>query len=200
MDYQSQECFLQQVNTNWQSTRSARGSLHRASEVIISLHFRWNECGHRFFTQLWKDSAFPPLVLFPSLTLNQSFLIYQRGFVSWCLIQIPIRKNVWGGGNKRSYANRLTDAISVRNQIRADLNRHRTQNHIRVNLMCMALPSAFILSVPSVFIFLFFFSDLENSLQKHFISRAKANVLHQRYIFSRARCVCFPKTLWHDHI
>lgn len=63
-----------------------------------------------------------------------------------------------GGKNKRSHANLLTDAISVGNQIRADLNRHRTQNHIRVNLMCMALPSAFILSVPSMFVLCFFFN------------------------------------------
>lgn len=82
----------------------------------------------------------------------------------------------WGDmmGYKRSYANLLTYAISVGNQIRTDLNRHRTQNHIRVNLMCMALPSTFILSVPS-----FFFSDLENSFQRHFNSRGKA-VLHMR--------------------
>lgn len=113
----------------------------------------------------------------------------------------------WGGvggsKNKRSYANLLTDAISVGNQIRADLNRHRTQNHIRVNLMCMALPSAFILSVPSVFVLCFWFiccccfflfTDLENSLQQYYISRAKA-VLRQRYI-SRARFKCFYITLW----
>lgn len=41
---------------------------------------------------------FPSLVLFPSLTQNQSFLIYQGGFVSRCLIQIPIRKRRGGGG------------------------------------------------------------------------------------------------------
>lgn len=126
---------------------------------------------------------FAPLVLFSSLTQNQSFLIYQKGFVSRCLIQIPIRKEGWGlgwggvgGKNKRSHANLLTDAISVGNQIRADLNRHRTQNHIRVNLMCMGLPSAFILSVPSMFILFFFLTDLENSLQKHFIYRANVQI------------------------
>lgn len=88
-----------------------------------------------------------------------------------------------GDKNKRSYANLLTDAISVGNQIRAGLNRHRTQNHIRVNLMCMALPSAFLLSVPSVFILcfvLFFLTDLENSLQ---------NILFpdQRQFFTRGK-------------
>ncbi len=43
---------------------------------------------------------------------------------------------------KKAHANLLDDAISVGNQIKADLNRHRTQNHIRLNSMCMALHSA----------------------------------------------------------
>lgn len=97
--------------------------------------------------------TFPPTVFFfPSLTLNQSFLIYQQGFVSRRLMPTPIR----GGGEKKrggkktalaqqhnrsekARANPCSDAIITHNQIRADLNRHRTQNHIKGNSMCMAL-------------------------------------------------------------
>lgn len=48
---------------------------------------------------------------------------------------------------KKAHANLLGDAISVGNQIKADLNRHRTQNHIRLNSMCMALHTALQLSI-----------------------------------------------------
>lgn len=37
------------------------------------------------------DTRFLPAVQFPSLTLNQSFLIYQRGFVSRRLMPTPVR-------------------------------------------------------------------------------------------------------------
>lgn len=61
---------------------------------------------------------------------------------------------------KKAYANLLDDAISVGNQIKADLNRHRTQNHIRLNSMCMALHSA--LHILSLFLFVFSdFTDLK---------------------------------------
>lgn len=67
------------------------------------------------------------------------------------------KKNRW---KKKAYANLLDDAISVGNQIKADLNRHRTQNHIRLNSMCMALHSA--LHILSLFLFVFSdFTDLK---------------------------------------
>lgn len=117
--------------------------------------------------------------------------------MSRCLIQIPIRNEEgvcveWGGvRNKRSYANLLTDAISVGNQISTDLNRHRTQNHIRVNLMCMALPSAFI---PC------FFIDLENSLQKHFLSSSKQRPFFTGGIFQGPDLTDSPEHYGQYHI
>lgn len=80
-----------------------------------------------------------PAVQFPSLTLNQSFLIYQRGFVSWRLMPAPIRGKTQHNSSEKASANPCSDAIITHNQIRADLNRHRTQNHIKGNSMCMAL-------------------------------------------------------------
>lgn len=41
--------------------------------------------------------------------------------------------------SEKARANPCSDAIITHNQIRADLNRHRTQNHIKQNWMCMAL-------------------------------------------------------------
>lgn len=41
--------------------------------------------------------------------------------------------------SEKARANPCSDAIITHNQIRADLNRHRTQNHIKGNSMCMAL-------------------------------------------------------------
>lgn len=41
--------------------------------------------------------------------------------------------------SEKAKANPCSDAIITHNQIRADLNRHRTQNHIKGNSMCMAL-------------------------------------------------------------
>lgn len=41
--------------------------------------------------------------------------------------------------SEKARANPCSDAIITHNQIRADLNRHRTQNHIKRNSMCMAL-------------------------------------------------------------
>ena len=79
------------------------------------------------------------MVQFLSLTLNQSFLIYQRGFVSWRLMPAPIRGKKQHNNSEKARANPCSDAIRTRDQIRADLNRHRTQNHIKGNSMCMAL-------------------------------------------------------------
>lgn len=85
------------------------------------------------------DTPSLPAVQFPSLTLNQSFLIYQRGFVSWRLMPTPIRRKKQHNSSEKARANPCSDAIITHNQIRADLNRHRTQNHIKGNSMCMAL-------------------------------------------------------------
>lgn len=54
--------------------------------------------------------------------------------------------------SEKARANPCSDAIRTHNQIRADLNRHRTQNHIKGNSMCMALhwsQSLFFLLFPS---------------------------------------------------
>lgn len=85
------------------------------------------------------DTRSLPAVQFPSLTRNQSFLIYQRGFVSWRLMPTPIRGKKQHNSSEKARANPCSDAIITHNQIRADLNRHRTQNHIKGNSMCMAL-------------------------------------------------------------
>jgi len=48
------------------------------------------------------------------------------------------RKKQHNSGEK-ARANPCSDAITTHNQIRADLNRHRTQNHIKGNSLCIAL-------------------------------------------------------------
>lgn len=49
------------------------------------------------------------------------------------------RKKKQHNSSEKARANPCSDAIIIHNQIRADLNRHRTQNHIKGNSMCMAL-------------------------------------------------------------
>lgn len=51
----------------------------------------------------------------------------------------PIRGKKQHNSSEKARANPCSDAIITHNQIRADLNRHRTQNHIKGNSMCMAL-------------------------------------------------------------
>lgn len=80
-----------------------------------------------------------PALQFPSLTLNQSFLIYQKGFVSWRLMPTPIRGKKTTQQQWKSQSKSLLWCDYTHNQIRADLNRHRTQNHIKGNSMWMAL-------------------------------------------------------------
>lgn len=77
--------------------------------------------------------------LFSFMTLNQSFLIYQRGFMSWRLMPTPMRNKKTHNSSEKASANPCSDAIITHNQIRTDLNRHRTLNHIKGNSMCMAL-------------------------------------------------------------
>lgn len=98
---------------------------------------------HRAWT-LSGDAGALPVLQFQLLTLNQSFLIYLKGFVPWTLMPAPIRRG--GGGTTttqqqwKSQSKSLLWCDYIHNQIRTDLNRHRTQNHIRRNSMCMALP------------------------------------------------------------
>lgn len=54
----------------------------------------------------------------------------------------PIRGKKQHNSSEKARANPCSDAIITHNQIRADLNRHRTQNHIKGNSMCMALRCA----------------------------------------------------------
>lgn len=49
------------------------------------------------------------------------------------------KKKTQHNSSEKARANPCSDAIITHNQIRADLNRHRTQNHIKGNSMCMAL-------------------------------------------------------------
>jgi len=86
-----------------------------------------------------RDMRSLPASQFPSLTLNQSFLIYQRGFVSGRLMPAPIRGKKTTQQQWKSQSKSLLWCDYTHNQIRADLNRHRTQNHIKGNSMCMAL-------------------------------------------------------------
>lgn len=106
------------------------------SAALVHMHALYNM---HLCVDTSGDSRSLPAVQFPSLTLNQSFLIYQRGFVSWRLMPTPIRGKKQHNSSEKARANPCSDAIITHNQIRADLNRHRTQNHIKGNSMCMAL-------------------------------------------------------------
>lgn len=64
--------------------------------------------------------TFPPVVyFFPSLTLNQSFLIYQQGFVSRRLMPTPIRGRGRKKREKKQHAHNNTTEVKKPEQIPA---------------------------------------------------------------------------------
>lgn len=152
------------------------------------------------------DTCSLPAVQFPSLTRNQSFLIYQRGFVSWRLMPAPIRGRKQHNSSEKARANPCSDAIITHNQIRADLNRHRTQNHIKGNSMCMALHC----SQSPLFLFLLLFPSLSlwlsysiSSCPSFYLSSSTPPRNFSMLVTWKICCqwlIRFLPLLWADHL
>lgn len=107
------------------------------------LKWMWTQLCFLFCPLLPIDSSPNP---YGAVSSSESIIFNLSGGFMWqWLMRVSIRREEkkrqrW---EKKAHANLSDDAISVGNQIMADLNRHRTQNHIRLNSMCMTLHSAF---------------------------------------------------------
>ena len=90
-------------------------------------------CGHK-----WGHSFVPCGAV--SIFDSESIIFYLSEGI--CVMKADANSNKrkkQHNSSEKAKANPCSDAIITHNQIRADLNRHRTQNHIKGNSMCMAL-------------------------------------------------------------
>lgn len=123
-------------------TQLARGAenLHSTSPCSVCAHAcsrrRALVCGHKRGQSLAPRGAV-------SIFDSESIIFNLSEGI--CVMKADANSNKRGektqqhNSSEKARANPCSDAIITHNQIRADLNRHRTQNHIKGNSMCMAL-------------------------------------------------------------
>lgn len=109
----------------------------RYGTTLVHMHLkRVLVCGHK-----WGHSLTPCGAV--SIFDSESIIFNLSEGI--CVMKADANSNKRGkkqqqhNSSEKARANPCSDAIITHNQIRADLNRHRTQNHIKGNSMCMAL-------------------------------------------------------------